>query len=297
MQSFVFPWSSNQSSKMDYMKGLNVLITGASQGIGAEIARAAARESANVILLARSHDKLAALAKEIDAQFTGSSEHGAIYRIVDVQDYAAVEAAVKSVVRHLGPIDILINNAGLALGAPKRFPDLSVADIVTMSNTNVQGVMFTTHAVLNAGGMMKRERGTILNITSTTGLEVPPFPGEAVYHSSKAFQEAFTNGLRAELEKTNIKVLALRPGVVGGTNFHEQRVGFDKEQYDDFMDGFEPLAAKEVAEAAIFMLTTSAKVSVKALDVVPTAQRTLQVIDKSWNERNQVREGEKMARR
>jgi 3-hydroxy acid dehydrogenase/malonic semialdehyde reductase len=282
---------------MDYMKGLNVLITGASQGIGAEIARAAARESANVILLARSHDKLAALAKEIDAQFTGSSEHGAIYRIVDVQDYAAVEAAVKSVVRHLGPIDILINNAGLALGAPKRFPDLSVADIVTMSNTNVQGVMFTTHAVLNAGGMMKRERGTILNITSTTGLEVPPFPGEAVYHSSKAFQEAFTNGLRAELEKTNIKVLALRPGVVGGTNFHEQRVGFDKEQYDDFMDGFEPLAAKEVAEAAIFMLTTSAKVSVKALDVVPTAQRTLQVIDKSWNERNQVREGEKMARR
>jgi 3-hydroxy acid dehydrogenase/malonic semialdehyde reductase len=281
---------------MNYMKGLNVLITGASQGIGAEIAKAAARESANVILFARSHDKLAALAKEIDAQFTGSSEHGAIYRIVDVQDYAAVEAAMKSVVRHLGDIDILVNNAGLALGAPKRFPDLSIADIQTMCNTNVQGMMFCTHATLNAGGMMKRQKGTILNITSVTGLEVPPFPGEAVYHSSKAFQEAFTNALRTELQKTNIKVLALRPGVVA-TNFHEQRVGYDKEQYDDFMDGFEPLAAKEVAEAAIFMLTTSERVSIKALDVVPTAQRTLQVIEKTWNDRNHVGEGEKMVNR
>ena len=79
---------------MNYMKGLSVLITGASQGIGAEIAKAAARESANVILFARSHEKLAALAKEIDAQFTGSSEHGAIYHVVDMQDHAAVEAAV-----------------------------------------------------------------------------------------------------------------------------------------------------------------------------------------------------------
>lgn len=293
MQTFIFPWSSTQAPKMNYMKGLNVLITGASQGIGAEIAKAAARESANVILFARSEDKLVALAKEIDAQFTGSSEHGAIYRVVDVQDYAAVEAAVKSVVRHLGDIDILVNNAGLALGAPKRFPELSIPDIVTMSNTNINGVMFSAYATLNAGGMMRRKRGTILNVTSTTGLEVPPFPGEAVYHSSKAFQEAFTNVLRTELQNTNIKVLALRPGVVA-TNFHEQRVGYDKEQYDDFMDGFEPLAAKEVAEAAIFMLTTSEKVSIKALDVVPTAQRTLQVIDKTWNERNRISQGEKM---
>ena len=130
------------------MKGLKVLITGASQGIGAEMAKAAARESANVILFARSHNKLAALAKDIDTQFTGSSEHGAICRVVDVQDYAAVEAAMKSVVRHLGDIDIFVNNAGLALGAPKRFPDLSIADIQTMCITNVQGMMFCTPALM-----------------------------------------------------------------------------------------------------------------------------------------------------
>jgi 3-hydroxy acid dehydrogenase / malonic semialdehyde reductase len=280
---------------MDYLKGQNVLITGASMGIGAEIAKAAARESANVILFARSEEKLVPLVKEIDTQFTGSSVHGAIYRVVDVQDYNTVEAAVKSVVRHLGDIDILVNNAGLALGAPNQFPNLSIRDILAMSNMNINGFMFSAYAVLNAGGMMRRKQGTILNVTSTTSLEVPPFPGEAVYHSSKAFQEAFTNVLRTELQKTNIKVLALRPGVVA-TNFHKQRVGYDKNQYDDFMDGFEPLAAKEVAEAAIFMLTTSEKLSIKALDVVPSAQRTLQVIDQTWNERNDISTGEELAR-
>lgn len=139
---------------------------------------------------------------------------------------------------------------------------------------------------------MRRKRGTFLNITSTTGVEVPPLPGETLYHPSKAFQEAFTNILRTELQKTNIKVLASRPGVVA-TNFHEQRVGYNKDQYDDFMDGFEHLAAKRVAEAAIFMLTTSQKVFIKALDVVPSAQRTLQIIDNTWNERNGISTGER----
>jgi 3-hydroxy acid dehydrogenase / malonic semialdehyde reductase len=124
---------------MDYLNGQNVLITGASMGIGAEIAKAAAREFANVILFARSEEKLVPLVQEIDAQFTWSSVHGAIYRVVDVQDYNAVEAAVKSVVRHLGHIDILVNNAGLALGAPNQFPNLSIPDNITMSNTNING--------------------------------------------------------------------------------------------------------------------------------------------------------------
>lgn len=121
-----------------------------------------------------------------------------VYKSVDIQNYAAVEGAVKASVQELGHIDILVNNvshtptclanltakqAGLALGAPAAFHDLRVADILTM------------------------------NITSVTGLEVPPFPGEAVYHSNKAGQEAFTNALRNELSKTNIRVLALRPGV------------------------------------------------------------------------------------
>jgi NADP-dependent 3-hydroxy acid dehydrogenase YdfG len=105
---------------------------------------------------------------------------------------------------------MLTSQAGLALGAPATFPDLKVSDIVTMNSTNINGLMFKTYAVLNSS-MMRRKEGTILNVTSVTGLEVPPFPGEAVYHSNKAAQETFTNSLRNELTGTNIRVLALRP--------------------------------------------------------------------------------------
>jgi 3-hydroxy acid dehydrogenase / malonic semialdehyde reductase len=110
-------------------------------------------------------------------------------------------------------------------------------------------------------------------------------------HSSKACQEAFTNVLRTELQGTNIKVVALRPGVVA-TNFHEQRVSYDKNQYDSFMDGFEPLLADDVAENCVWMLKQGERLSVTALNVTPTAQRTLQVIDKTWNERNGVKRHE-----
>lgn len=118
-----------------------------------------------------------------------------------------------------------------------------MADILTMNNTNINGMMWVTHAVLNKS-FLPRKTGTILNITSITGLEVPPFPGESVYHANKACQEAFTNALRNELSETNIKVLALRPGCVA-TNFHSQRVGHDKAMYDSFFEGFEYVNATE----------------------------------------------------
>lgn len=96
--------------------------------------------------------------------------------------------------------------------------------------------MYITHAILNKS-MYPRRGGTLLNITSVTGLEVPPFPGEAVYHANKALQEAFTNALRNELTETNIRVLALRPGCVA-TNFCAQRVGYDQEKYERSFEGF-----------------------------------------------------------
>lgn len=264
------------------LKNQNVIITGASMGIGATIAKRLAAESANLILFARSEDKLNSVAQECQKLHANVKVYTAT---VDVSNHDSLAKAVSTAVSELGPIDVLVNNAGLALGAPNTFPDLQISDITTMSGTNINGFMFATYTALNEGKMKQRNKGTILNITSTTGLEVPPFPGEAVYHASKAFQEAFTNVLRTELVGTDIKVLALRPGVTV-TNFHEQRVGYDKEQYDSFMDGFEPLIAEDVAEGAVFMLGQKERVSVKALDIVPTAQRSLQVIDKKWNERS-----------
>lgn len=103
--------------------------------------------------------------------------------------------------------------------------------------------MYAAHAVLNRAMLSSSSpspsgRGTILNITSTTALEAPPFPGEAVYHANKACQEGFTNSLRNELSGTDVRVLALRPGVVAG-HFHRLRVGGDEGAYEGFMEGFE----------------------------------------------------------
>jgi NADP-dependent 3-hydroxy acid dehydrogenase YdfG len=148
-----------------------------------------------------------------------------------VGDYGSIDKAIESIVEELGMIDVLINNvchqlrtdgilfgglcsciqAGLALGAPAAFPDLNINDILTMNSTNVNGMMLATYSTLNRA--MKKAsggEGTILNITSVTALEVPPFAGESVYHANKAAQEAFTNALRNELVGTNIRVLALR---------------------------------------------------------------------------------------
>jgi 3-hydroxy acid dehydrogenase/malonic semialdehyde reductase len=265
---------------MAALKGKTIVITGASMGIGAAIAERLSHHSANIILLARTKSKLDGLAERL--QHNGSN---VLTYAVNVQEYAELEHAISDAVKLVGPVDVLVNNAGLALGAPNAFPDLKIQDIITMTNTNINGLMFSTYAALNSGGMKARQSGTILNITSVTGLEVPPFPGESVYHASKAAQEGFTNALRTELCGTNIRVLALRPGVVD-TNFHEQRVGYDKEMNERFMDGYEPLVQEDVAEAADFMLSQGERVSVKALDVVPTAQRSLQVFDREWSKRN-----------
>ena len=201
------------------LKNQNIIITGASMGIGATIAKRLASESANLILFARSEDKLKNVAQECQKVQSSIKVYTAS---VDVSNHESLRKAVANAVNELGPIDVLINNAGLALGAPNRFPDLTIDQITTMSGTNINGFMFASYAALNEGKMKERNKGTILNVTSTTGLEVPPFPGEAVYHASKAFQEAFSNVLRTELVETDIKILALRPGVTA-TNFHEQR--------------------------------------------------------------------------
>jgi len=216
------------------LKDQNVLITGASIGIGAAIAHRLAQEQANLILLARTSGKLESLAKDI-RQKVGKSVKISI-AAADVSSHTSVTEAIKKVAKESGHIDVLINNAGLALGAPAAFPDLKMEDIVTMTGTNVNGYLFVTYAVLNEGKMRERGVGTILNVTSTTALEAPPFSGESIYHASKMFQEGFTNSLRNELVGTNIKVVALRPGVVA-THFHKQRVGFDEGAYAGFIEG------------------------------------------------------------
>lgn len=143
---------------------------------------------------------------------------------MDVSSHVEVTKAIGNVAKQSGPLDYFINNASLTLKASTAFPDLNIEDMVIMTATNVHRYLFATYAVLNEGGMRGRELGTILSVTSTTALEVPQLPGGHIYHASKGFQEGFIVALRAELAEPNIKVLALRHGVVG-THLHEHRVG------------------------------------------------------------------------
>jgi NAD(P)-dependent dehydrogenase (short-subunit alcohol dehydrogenase family) len=139
------------------LKDQTVLVTGASIGIGAAIARRLATESATLILFARSADKLNAFALELKK----SHEDLKVFTTsVDVQNYEALSEAVSNIVKEVGRIDVLINNAGLAIGAPNRFPDLKIQDIITMTGTNINGYMFATYAALNEGGMKERGKGT-----------------------------------------------------------------------------------------------------------------------------------------
>lgn len=229
-----------------------------------------------------SYDKLDKLRSELQA----IPQAGPIHLFaVDVGVHTQVRDEVREIVKQLGrPIDILINNAGLALAASKTFPEQDISGISTMVNTNINGFINASHSVLNEGGMLAAKRGQVINITSVTALECPPFSGEAIYHTCKAAQEAFTNAMRNELKDTDIKVLAIRPGVVA-TNFHEQRVEYDQEMYQEFVDGYEPLLAADIAETVAWVLEKPVRVSVKAIDIVPTAQRSLMVFDRKWNER------------
>ncbi|OJI97567.1 hypothetical protein ASPVEDRAFT_36988 [Aspergillus versicolor CBS 583.65] len=260
--------------------GRTALITGASMGIGQAIALALAEKGMNVALLARSHDKLQAVVSSITEKFP--SVVARAYAI-DIQNQPQVDEAVKEVVSDLGDIEVLVNNAGLALGAPARFWELPIDLIKQMNGTNISGVMYTTHSVLNRS-MWPRKRGTIINVSSVTGLECPPFNGEAVYHANKACLEGFTNSLRMETAGSDIRVLTLRPGCVVN-HFHLQRVKYDQDAMDEFFYGYEPLVSEDLAEAVVFMVSRPGRVSIKALDCVPSAQRALTLIDREWNAR------------
>ncbi|KAL4972655.1 hypothetical protein BDW66DRAFT_154494 [Aspergillus desertorum] len=237
--------------------GQTALITGASMGIGEAIALALAGKGMNVALFARSKS----VRRRIKEKYP--TVRARTYP-VDVQSHKDVDKAVASVVSELGEVDILVTNAGLALGTPNRFWELPIELVNQMNGTNIAGVMYTTHAVLNRS-MWPRRKGTIINISSVTGLECPPFNGEAVYHANKA---------------------SLRPGCVV-SHFHLQRVKYDKEAMDEFFYGYEPLVAEDLAESVLFMVSQPGRISIKAPDCVPSAQRSLSRIDRECNSRRE----------
>jgi 3-hydroxy acid dehydrogenase/malonic semialdehyde reductase len=236
-----------------------ILITGASAGFGAAMARRFIRDGHRVIAAARRAPALDALAKELGANLLPLR--------LDVADADAVAALPEALPAGWREVDVLVNNAGLALGLdPAQSAKLS--DWETMVETNVTGLIRMTHALLP--GMVARNRGHVINIGSTAGTY--PYPGGHVYGASKAFVAQFTLNLKADLVGTSVRVTVIEPGLVGGTEFSATRFGGDTARAASVYAGTTPLTAEDIAEAAAWVVGLPPHMNVNRMELMPTCQ-------------------------
>lgn len=239
--------------------GRIAFVTGASSGFGAAIARRFAAEGARVVAAARRVAKVAALAEELGERVLPLE--------LDVQDRDAVYAAAQNLPAEFADIDVLVNNAGLALGlepAHRADPD----DWVRMIDTNCQGLVTCTRAILP--GMVTRGRGHVINIGSVAGTY--PYPGGNVYGATKAFVHQFSMNLRSDLHGTGVRVTSIEPGMVGGTEFSTIRFDGDDAKAEAVYDGLQPLTAEDIANTVQWAATQPPHVNVNMIELMPTAQ-------------------------
>jgi len=237
-----------------------ILITGATAGFGLAIARRFGGESNRIIAVGRRKDRLDALVKELGAN--------AVHPIVlDVRDRAAVANAVAALPAELAAIDLLVNNAGLALGLSPAY-QANLDDWDTMVDTNIKGLMYMTRAVLP--GMVARDRGHIVNLGSIAGAHA--YPGGNAYGGTKAFVRQFSMNLRADLLGSRVRVTSVEPGLVGGSEFSLVRFGGDKEKVEKLYKGADPLTPEDVAEAVHWVATLPPRVNINIIEMMPVTQ-------------------------
>jgi len=236
------------------------LITGASAGFGAAMTRRFVRDGHRVIAAARRADRLAALNAELGDRVLPVE--------LDVTNPTALAALPGSLPEAWREIDVLVNNAGVALGGLTPSWETNLAEWDTMVQTNILGVIHLTRAILP--GMVQRNRGTILNLGSTAGTY--PYPGANVYGGCKAFLKQFTLNLRADLVGRNIRVSNLEPGLVSGSELSLIRFGGDKAKADVVYAGTTPLDAEDVAEAAAWIVGLPEHVNINRIEMMPTCQ-------------------------
>jgi len=236
-----------------------VLITGASAGFGAEMTRKFVSHGHRVIAAGRRVDRLAALAVGL-----GDAVHACK---LDVTSKKSIREALAALPAEWQEIDVLINNAGLALGiAPAQ--DASLDDWETMIATNCTGLVTMTHAILPQ--MVARGSGLVINLGSIAGSY--PYPGGNVYGATKAFVDQFTLNLRADLIGTGVRATNIAPGLCGGTEFTNIRMKGDDAAAAKVYAGTTPLTAADVAEAAYWLTTLPAHVNINHIEMMPTCQ-------------------------
>jgi 3-hydroxy acid dehydrogenase/malonic semialdehyde reductase len=235
------------------------LVTGATAGFGAAIARRLVRDGWRVVATGRRQDRLDALAAECG--------EAVLPFPLDVTDAEAVAALPGALPDGWRDIDALVNNAGLALGLdPAQSARLDDWD--RMVATNVTGMIHVTRALLP--GMVARNRGHVISLGSIAGTY--PYPGGHVYGASKAFVAQFMLNLKADLVGRQVRVTNIEPGLCGGTEFSAVRFGGDQARADAVYAGTTPLNADDIAEAVAWVLSLPAHVNINRIEMMPTCQ-------------------------
>lgn len=234
------------------------LITGATSGFGAAAARRFVAGGWRVIVTGRRAERLQALVAEL-----GTTHAHAL--AFDMRDTAAMDAALDALPESFRDIDLLVNNAGLALGtAPAQ--QASLDDWRTMIATNIESLVTLTHRLLPR---LIARKGAIINISSIAGSY--PYPGGNVYGGSKAFVTQFSLGLRSDLHGTGVRVTSIEPGMAE-TEFTLVRTHGDQAASDKLYDGASPMTAEDIAESIHYVATLPPHLNINRLEIMPVTQ-------------------------
>ncbi|HUX55279.1 MAG TPA: SDR family NAD(P)-dependent oxidoreductase [Williamwhitmania sp.] len=246
------------------------LITGATSGIGKATTLLLAENGYSLIITGRRAELLENLKKEAEVKYKAD----VLTLNFDVRNNEAVEAAINELPERWRKIDVLINNAGLAVGL-NHIQDGVVDDWERMIDTNVKGLLYITRKV--APLMVEQNSGHIVNIGSIAGTEV--YENGNVYCASKHAVEALTKAMRIDLLKNNIKVTGIRPGMVE-TEFSEVRFKGDMEKAEKTYQGLTPLFAEDIAETILFVISRPSHVNINEIVVMPTAQASATYVNR-----------------
>lgn len=239
-----------------------ILITGATGDFGTAFCRRFRDMGCQIILAGRDIDKLQALQKALGESHMNRYHIG----LCDMSDRRAIERFFADIPEKFRHIDVLVNNAGLALGLDPA-PECALDDWETMIDVNNKGLVIMTRLALE--GMKQRRSGHIINIGSTAGNY--PYPGGNVYCATKAFVKQFSLAIRADLAGTNIRVTNIEPGMVE-TQFSQVRFKGDAGKAGQVYADTAPLTPEDIAEAVAWVVTLPAHVNVNRLEVMPTVQ-------------------------
>ena len=244
-----------------------IFITGATSGIGLACAKRFAQNGDRLILTGRNAQRLAAIANELANKGTQ-----VLTLTFDVRNFAEAQQQIECLPAEWKTIDVLVNNAGLALGLEPEYQG-NTADWETMIDTNIKGLLYMTRLIVP--GMVERNRGHVINIGSVAGDAA--YAGGNVYCATKAAVKALTDGLRIDVADTAIRVTNLKPGLVE-TNFSNTRFHGDADRAANVYKGIKPLTGDDIADVAVYAANAPEHVQIAEVLILATHQASGSVI-------------------